>query len=41
MVTADQVAAVHEGKVILDADVLDVGLRDAIQHAHDREEPGV
>jgi len=41
IVTADQVTAVHAGKVILDLSALDVALRDAIQHAHDREEPGV
>jgi hypothetical protein len=33
------VRAVHDGKVILDPDALDPGMRQAIAHAHDREEP--
>ena len=41
VVTADQVAAVHTGKVILTGNALDPGLLQAIRHAHDREEPGV
>jgi hypothetical protein len=34
------VRSVHDGKVILDAERLDERLRQAIAHAHDREEPG-
>jgi hypothetical protein len=34
------VQRVHDGKVILDVERLDARLRDAIAHAHDREEPG-
>jgi hypothetical protein len=34
------VQSVHDGKVILDAERLDKRLRQAIAHAHDREEPG-
>jgi hypothetical protein len=39
--TADQVRAVHAGKVILDEAKLPQKVRDSIAHAHDREEPGV
>ncbi len=35
------VQSVHDGKVLLDAKRIDVGLREAISHAHDREEPGL
>ncbi len=35
------VASAHDGKVILRGDRLDQRLRDAIAHAHDREEPGL
>lgn len=31
---------IHDGKVILDAERIDKSLRQAIAHAHDREEPG-
>ena len=41
VIAADRIAAVHAGKVILNHAALDVALRAAIQHAHDREEPGV
>ena len=34
------VQSVHDGKVVLDAERLDARLRQAIAHAHDREEPG-
>jgi hypothetical protein len=40
-ITADQVRAVHTGKVILDEVRLPSRIRDGIAHAHDREEPGV
>jgi hypothetical protein len=40
-ITADQVRAVHAGKVILDEPRLPARIRDGIAHAHDREEPGV
>jgi hypothetical protein len=40
-ITADQVRAVHAGKVILDEGKLTARVRDGIAHAHDREEPGV
>jgi hypothetical protein len=36
----EAVRSVHDGKVILDAERLDARLRQAIAHAHDREEPG-
>jgi hypothetical protein len=39
--SADQVKAVHSGKVILDEHKLTPKVRDAIAHAHDREEPGL
>jgi hypothetical protein len=35
------VHAVHSGKVIFDCDKLDDGVRRAIGHAHDAEEPGL
>jgi hypothetical protein len=35
------VRSVHDGKVLLDQRHLDQRLRDAIAHAHEREEPGV
>lgn len=34
------VEAVHSGKVIVNCKKLDKRLREAIGHAHDREEPG-
>jgi hypothetical protein len=37
----DAVKSVHDGKVVLDAGRLPPSLRDAIAHAHDREEPHV
>ena len=39
--TADMVKAVHSGKVILDESKLTPKVRDAVKHAHDREEPGL
>lgn len=39
-VPAQAVRAVHDGKVVLDADRLDAALRAAIAHAHDAEQPG-
>lgn len=39
--TADQVRAVHSGKVILDEASLPAKVRASIAHAHDREEPGL
>lgn len=39
-VPLDAVRSVHDGKVLLDATRLDERLRQAIAHAHDREEPG-
>jgi hypothetical protein len=38
-VGADAVKSVHDGKVILDAGRVHPALREAIAHAHDREEP--
>jgi hypothetical protein len=38
-VTAEAVKRVHDGKVILDVTRVDPALREAIAHAHDREEP--
>jgi hypothetical protein len=35
------VQRVHDGKVLVDIGQLDARLREAIAHAHDREEPGV
>jgi hypothetical protein len=40
-VPAGAVRSVHDGKVVLDRARLDSALRDAIAHAHDREEPGL
>ncbi len=34
------VVSVHDGKVTLDPSKLDLKLRNAVAHAHDREEPG-
>ena len=39
-VPMDAVQAVHSQKVIFDCGRLDPGLREAIGHAHDAEEPG-
>jgi hypothetical protein len=41
VVPLEAVRRVHDGKVILDVERLDARLREAIAHAHDREEPGV
>jgi hypothetical protein len=38
-VSVDAIKRVHDGKVILDGSRLDPALREAIAHAHDREEP--
>ena len=35
------VKACHDGKVILDIDQLSESMRDAIEHAHDAERPGL
>jgi hypothetical protein len=40
VVPAAHIAAVHAGKVILDASKIEPALRHAIAHAHDREEAG-
>jgi hypothetical protein len=40
MVSLEAVQRVHDGKVIVDVGRLDARLREAIAHAHDREEPG-
>ena len=37
--TVSHVAAAHDGKVVLALDALSPELRDAVGHAHDREEP--
>jgi hypothetical protein len=39
-VPLEAVHRVHDGKVVLDVERLDARLREAIAHAHDREEPG-
>ena len=41
VVPLEAVQRVHDGKVIVDVGRLDARLREAIAHAHDREEPGV
>ena len=40
-VAASAIRSVHDGKVILDRDRLDLALQEAIAHAHDREVPGL
>lgn len=35
------IKSVHDGKVIVDPAKMDKGIRDAIAHAHDREDPTV
>lgn len=40
-VAAGAVKSVHDGKVLFDRRHLDSSLLDAIEHAHDREEPGL
>ena len=40
-VPAACIASVHDGKVLLDERRIDSRLRDAIAHAHDREEQGL
>ena len=40
VVPLEAVQRVHDGKVIVDVGQLDTRLREAIAHAHDREEPG-
>ncbi len=40
VVPLEAVQRVHDGKVIVDVKRLDTRLREAIAHAHDREEPG-
>lgn len=39
VVPAAAVLRVHDGKVIVDANHLPAALREAIAHAHDREDP--
>jgi hypothetical protein len=41
VVGREAVRRVHDGKVLLDATKLDSRMRDAIMHAHDREDPRV
>ncbi|WGH77134.1 hypothetical protein [Jannaschia ovalis] len=38
-ITVDQIASVHDGKVMLNVAALPPELAQAIGHAHDREEP--
>jgi hypothetical protein len=40
VVPLEAVHRVHDGKVVVDVGQLDPRLREAIAHAHDREEPG-
>ena len=40
VVPLEAIQRVHDGKVIVDIERLDARLREAIAHAHDREEPG-
>jgi hypothetical protein len=40
VVPLEAIHRVHDGKVIVDVGRLDARLREAIAHAHDREEPG-
>jgi hypothetical protein len=40
VVPLEAIQRVHDGKVIVDVGRLDPRLREAIAHAHDREEPG-
>jgi hypothetical protein len=40
VVPLEAIQAVHDGKVIVDVGRLDAAVRQAIAHAHDREEPG-
>jgi hypothetical protein len=39
VVPLEAVHRLHDGKVIVDVEQLDARLREAIAHAHDREEP--
>jgi hypothetical protein len=39
-IPAQAVHSVHDGKVVFDGERLPKALRQAIRHAHDREEPG-
>ncbi len=41
VVGAHAIKAVHDGKVVVDPAKMDKGIRDAIAHAHDREDPNV
>ena len=38
--TVDQLASLHDGKLMLNVAALPPDLADAIGHAHDREDPG-
>jgi hypothetical protein len=40
-VPTEAIQRVHDDKVIVDVGRLDLRIREAIAHAHDREEPGV
>ncbi|HEY4187315.1 MAG TPA: hypothetical protein VGP07_19720 [Polyangia bacterium] len=40
VVLPNAIKAVHDQKVILDLTAVDVGLRNAVAHAHDREQRG-
>ena len=40
VVPLEAIQTVHDGKVIVDVGRLDAAVRQAIAHAHDREEPG-
>lgn len=40
VVPLEAIRRVHDGKVIVDLERLDTRMREAIAHAHDREEPG-
>jgi hypothetical protein len=41
VVGKDAVRRVHDGKVMLDPSRIDAKMREAISHAHDREDPRV
>jgi hypothetical protein len=41
VLSADAIRSAHDGKVILDATKLQDPLRNAIDHAHDAEKPGL
>jgi len=41
VVSADTIQSAHDGKVVLDPSKIEPSLARAIEHAHDREEPGL